>query len=200
MPDDLPQRKSIRLANYNDTQAGAYFVTICPHKRKPLFGHITGGAMHLSTHGRIVEDCWKAIPRHYPNAELDYFVVMPNHVHGILLLLNSSAGTACRAPTTANDNGPASPRRFGGALAGALASVIGSFKSAATRQVRQSSRTRGEPLWQRGYWEHIIRDERELAEVRRYIAENPLRWSFDRENPEAAEPEDDVPWEPERPA
>jgi REP-associated tyrosine transposase len=203
--DNLPQRRSIRLTNYNYTQAGAYYITICTEKRNPLFGHIRNGVMHHNACGRIVHDCWQAIPKHCPNVALDYFVVMPNHVHGILLLENS-AGTMYRAPTAAANgdrqattpHAPAAPRRFGNALAGSLAAMVGMYKAAVTRQINQSCRSPGGHLWQRNYWEHIIRDERELAEVRRYIAENPLRWSFDRENPEAAEPDDNLPWEPER--
>jgi REP element-mobilizing transposase RayT len=164
----------------------------------------------------MAHDCFLAIPEHYGQVELDYFVVMPNHVHGILVLfetpVGNGAGTMYRAPTNDNDNdndngngagmmyhaptvGDGPLRAFAAPVAGSLGSVVGKYKAAVTRQARRLRRDPRLAVWQPNYWEHIIRNDRELDEVRRYIDENPIRWSLDRENPEAVEPEDDLPWD-----
>ena len=114
---------------------------------------------------------WQDLPRHFPGIDLDAFVVMPNHVHGILIL--HGRGTACRAPTMA----------FGQPVPGSIATIVRSFKAAATRGVNLLRGTPGAPVWQRGYYEHIIRSSGELDRLRAYIETNPLRWALDRENP-----------------
>jgi len=113
---------------------------------------------------------------------------MPNHVHGIPPLSREDAGTADRAPTV--------PRRFGPLTPSSLATTIGAYKSGVTRRVHVLRGTPGKPVWQENYYERIIRDQRELEAIRRYIDENPLKWSIDRENPAASEPECAVPWKP----
>ncbi len=150
--------------------------------------------MRLSAEGEIAAACWRAIPEHFPNVRLDASVVMPNHVHGIVCILpddappsdagassgpsRGSRGTIYRAPT----------RRFGESHTGPLATVVGTFKAAVTREVNRQRGTPGAKLWQRNYWERVLRDERELLLTRRYIEENPLRWHLDRENPAAPGP------------
>ncbi len=132
---------------------------------------IVDGQMHLHAAGREAGQCWLQIPRHFPNVELDEFVVMPNHVHGILVL---SRGAACRAPTV---------ERFGQPVSGSLPTVIRSFKSAVTQRSNALHGTPGASVWQRNYYEHVIRDEASLQGMREYIANNPLQWALDRENP-----------------
>jgi putative transposase len=119
-----------------------------------MFGSIGSDVMHLNRIGRLVEGCWLETPAHFPQADIDAFVVMPNHVHAIVFL---------RARAT-----HASPLRLG--------TVVGSFKAA-------SSRLAGRQLWQRGYHDRVLRDESELEAAREYIANNPLCWALDRENP-----------------
>jgi len=185
---DLPSRRSIRYPGFDYRHPGAYFVTICTYQRRGLFGCVRDGIMQHTPCGRAAQECWQAIPEHFPQVTLDYFVVMPNHIHGILLLNCNGRGTACCAPTQPGG-------RFGEVNAGSLAVVIRSYKSAVTSQTRRLARDARLIVWQRNYYEHILRHERELAEVRTYIDRNPLQWQFDRENPDTVEAEDVLPWE-----
>jgi putative transposase len=166
--------RSIRLQGYDYAQAGAYFVTICTQNRECFFGEIVDGEMQLSEIGKVAEECWRAIPNHFSNVALDVFVVMPNHVHGVVMITTVGRGTACRAPTT---------DRFGHPVANSLPTVIRSFKSAVTRRISTLLNTTGISVWQRNYYEHVIRNEEELLSLRRYIVDNPLQWALDRENP-----------------
>ncbi len=194
-------RRSIRLAGYDYTGQGAYFVTLCTHEREPLFGQVVAGEMVLNEWGAIVQQCWQAIPHHFLHTRLDEFVVMPNHVHGIIWIVDdvgvgaSSSGVpgasgmgemvgathASPLPgvgRTASD-APCGPKR------GSIGAIVGSFKSAVTKRINEARGTPGAPLWQRNYYEHIIRNDRALALIRRYIRENPQRWHLDRYNPDA---------------
>lgn len=146
-----PERKSPRIRAYDYASADAYLVTACTRVRACLFGRVEQDEMLLGPLGRVVQEAWKAIPDHYPTVALDVFVVMPNHLHGIVWL--ARAGHAPPLPV-----------------------VIASFKAAA-------SRAAGEALWQRSFHDRVVRNESELQAFRRYIAENPLRWAMDRENP-----------------
>ncbi|MCR4439469.1 MAG: transposase [bacterium] len=177
---DRHHRRSIRLKGYDYTQPGAYFIPICAHERASLFGAVVGGEMVLNEYGRIVQTCWDAIPNHFPHAELDAFVVMQNHVHGMLWIVETDgarnrvrATHAWPLPRNARPSGPAS---------GALGAIVGSFKSAVTRRINALRGTPGPPVWQRNYHQHILRNEGALNTIRRYIAENPLRWHLDRYN------------------
>ncbi len=148
-------RRSIRLQGWDYATPGAYSVTICTDGKVHLFGNIIEGKMIQSDTGRMVESMWLALPEHYPGVRLDAFVVMPNHVHGILLL--SAEGRAWGPAPTLGD-------------------VVGRFKSLTTRLYARGK------LWQRSYYEHIIRNDEDLNHTRRYIAENVLRWPTDPEN------------------
>lgn len=185
--EELPNRHTLRYPGFDYRHPGAYFVTLCTHLRRSLFGHVQNGAMLRNACGQAAYDCWQAIPGHIPHVGLDYFVVMPNHLHGILLL-NSGTGTACCAPM-------ATRGCFGAMIAGSLAVIVRSYKSAVTSRIRSLAKDTSLIVWQRNYYEHILRNERELAEVRTYIDRNPLQWSFDRENPETSAADDDLPWE-----
>lgn len=138
----------------------------------PLFGEIRDSAVHLNYCGRTIEQAWLALPDHHSGVSLDVHVIMPNHFHGILRI---SEGTAGCAPTA--DIG----RSLGKLAAGTLPVIIRSFKSATTRMIRQSLDI--QHVWQRGYHEHVIRNESDLNLTRRYIAENPAKWTLDHENP-----------------
>ena len=172
-------RRSIRLKGYDYTQPGAYFVTICTHERAHLFGRVVDGEMVLNAWGEIVRDEWFRTADIRANVELyaDEFVVMPNHVHGIIWIVETGVGATRQvAPTTDRPRGPVS---------GSLGAIIGQYKSAVTRRINIQRNTPGGRVWQRNYYEHIIRTQRALHAIRRYIADNPRRWHLDRHNPTA---------------
>lgn len=159
-------RRSIRLTGYDYSQNGAYFVTICTNNRRFLFGDVIQDKMNLNPLGLIVEDCWQEIPMHFPNVLPDMlaWIVMPNHIHGIVIIDDGARhASPVQRPTT-------------------LGVIIGSFKSAVARKINILHRTPGAPVWQRNYYEHIIRDETEWKNILNYIETNPLRWSEDQEN------------------
>ncbi len=163
-------RRLLRLPEYDYSQAGAYFVTICVQGRECLLGEVMGGSIHLSDHGKLVRDCWHKLPHHYPNIELDAFVVMPNHVHGVVVLVGAGL------PRPYNDEIPSPPKQP------TLGQIIGYYKYQSTKKINVMWQAPGTRLWQRGYYEHIIRDEKSLSRIREYIVNNPLRWELDREN------------------
>ena len=165
---DKYHRRSIRLAGYDYGQAGAYFVTICTRDRACLFGSVTNGELRLNDAGTMVKTVWQDLPSHYPHVELDEFVVMPNHVHGTLMLCDEVGAGLKPAPTT---------RHHG------LPEIIRGFKTFSARRVNELRRTPGMQLWQRNYHEHVIRDEDSLNRLREYVVNNPAQWESDRENP-----------------
>ena len=170
-------RRSIRLAGHDYAGGGEYFVTLCVCDRRPLFGTVVNGRMALNEAGRIAAECWRAIPEHFPQAVLDEWVIMPDHMHGILRIQPDAApGRPSQAPA------------FARPIAGALGTILGAFKAATTRRIRMEmglactglacqAPTRQAPtIWQRNYYEIIIRDARALHNIRRYIRENPANW------------------------
>jgi putative transposase len=179
----LPRRRSIRLPTYDYAQGGAYFVTICAYRRRCLFGQVVGSEMRVNEMGAIVEEEWFRSPAIRPNVVLDAFVTMPNHVHGIVLH-DSGVGATGRSPVQ-----PSGPGR------GSLGAFVGSFKAAATRRLKALRDAPEGLLWQRNYYEHIIRDDKGLAAIREYIDNNPANWANDRENPDALKPSRSAVWE-----
>ena len=184
---ELHHRRSIRLQHYDYAQAGAYFVTICAQNRACLFGAISEGQMQANDHGKIVNECWNDLPDHYGQVILDEFVVMPNHVHGIIILTDNTvgAGSLVRAgfkpAPTMNDNdiqSRRSPKHHG------LPEIIRAFKTFSARRINQTRNTPGMSIWQRNYYEHVIRNEDDLNKVREYIIINPAGWDKDEENPD----------------
>ena len=133
--------------------------------------------MKLNEQGSIVEEIWKEIPEHFTNVTLDEFIVMPNHVHGILLLEETPdcKGTACRAPTV---------ELFSKPVKGSLPTIIRSFKSTSSNRINILDKRKGISIWQRNYYEHIIRNQDSLNRIRRYIQENPIKWSIDPKIPD----------------
>ncbi|MBM3596570.1 MAG: transposase [Alphaproteobacteria bacterium] len=178
MPRPLPRRRSLRLDGYDYKQAGAYFVTICTHGREFLLGAAAGGDIVLTDSGRIVQACWDDIPQHFPHADVDAVVVMPNHVHGILVI--GDVGARHGVPLRSSVR-----QGFAKPISGTLATIVRSFKSAATKRINELRRTPGAPVWQRNYYEHVIRNDAALVRIRDYIAANPAKWPEDRENPQA---------------
>jgi REP element-mobilizing transposase RayT len=179
-------RRSIRLKGYDYTQAGAYFVTIVARGRECLFGEIAAGEMQLNEWGRIVEHEWRQTATVRPNVTLDQFVVMPNHIHGIIILNDPDIVGATRrvAPTTPRVTPiPSVVPTPIGPQSGSIGAIIGQFKSIVTKRINATRQTPGAPVWQRNYYEHILRDEAALNRIRQYIGDNPRQWAEDENNP-----------------
>ena len=170
---DIRHRRSLRLKGYDYKQAGVYFVSMCTLNRTCFFGDIVNGEMMLNAEGQIVAEEWIKTAEIRNNIELDEWVVMPNHFHGILVI-NECRGTARRAPTV---------EQFGKPVSNSIPTIIRSFKSAVTKRINELRNSPGAKIWQRNYYEHIIRNEDELNCIREYITDNPLKWEFDKENP-----------------
>ena len=182
-------RRSIRLKGYDYTSPGAYFLTLCTHQRQCLFGGIVDGVMHLNAWGQIVERDWLAIPNHNSHVELDEFVVMPNHFHGILIIGCRGEAFASRSWMFPEDFGAnASPLRMdgmdgsepgrgdgrpNGTQPGSIGAIVQTFKSQTTRKINRINQSKGRTLWQRNYYGHIVRNENALHRIRTYIQMNP---------------------------
>jgi putative transposase len=158
----------MRLQHYDYAKTGAYFVTICTHNRACTFGEVTGSLMVQNMAGRMVESIWCVIPGHYSNVSIDAFVVMPNHVHGLLFITKDLVGARFIAPESIAPN---------------LGEVVRAFKARCSHAINKIH-GKGTPLWQRNYYEHVVRDEDDLMRIREYIENNPAQWALDEENPE----------------
>ena len=167
----IHHRRSIRLRGYDYSLAGAYFVTIVAWQREMLFGEIADGEMMLNEFGVIVDDEWKRTALVRLNVELGKYVIMPNHIHGILVFVNDDVGAT----------GPVAPTKT--LQSGSLGSVMAQFKSIVTKRINKLQNVFGCPVWQRNYYEHVIRNEREMDRITRYIESNPAQWMDDDENP-----------------
>ncbi len=189
MKKDLERyhRRSIRLRGYDYAQAGAYFVTICTRDSECLFGDVVDGEMHPNEFGRLAMDAWSALPDHFPSVILDAFVVMPNHPHGILNIDDRRGGeTVGEGGETPRQGGetPALPiARQGGETPPLLGQIVAYYKYDSTRQINLIRGCPGSKVWQRNYYEHIIRNDREWDAIRAYIIANPAQWSVDVDNP-----------------
>jgi putative transposase len=198
------RRRSIRLPGYDYAQPGVYFVTICTHDRECVLGEVVGGSASFSPFGEVADECWRDLPSHFPGLLLDRFAVMPNHVHGIIVLGGATHASPLRGDPRASPlrgdprastprvdpcadalrvDPHASPLPVGttahGPRSGSVAAIVGSLKSATTRRVNRVRGTPGAPFWQRGYYEHVIRDEGDLEKIRTYVAQNPISWELD---------------------
>jgi len=163
-------RRSIRLKGYDYTSAGGYFVTIVTYHRECLFGEIVNGGMQLSEYGKIADEYWRDIPNHFPNVKLGAYVVMPNHVHGIILI-HDGRDMRSHVPT----------ETFGKPVSGSLGTIVRQYKSSVTRTIIKRG---GESaIWQRNYYEHIIRNDDDHSRIHTYIDANPSMWADDEENP-----------------
>ena len=167
---DVHHRRSIRLKEYDYTQKGAYFITIVTYRREPLFGEIVDGVMQLNESGEIARREWFKTAELRPFVELyeDEFVVMPNHAHGILWM-NDDVGAERRS----------APTDMPHVTAGSLGAIVRAYKSAVTYAINAARQTRGMVVWQRNYYEHIIRNDADLNRIRNYIVNNPLKWADD---------------------
>jgi len=164
-------RTSPRIPSYDYATPGTYFVTACATAGHLRFGNVDNGEVRLNETGKVVAQCWEDIPAHFQTVVLDSYVVMPNHLHGLITL------------TDALDESPQDHARP------SLNTIVGSFKSAATRRVNVLRNTPGAKLWQRTYYDHAIRTESGLARIREYITDNPAKWELDEENPDGIRPQ-----------
>jgi REP element-mobilizing transposase RayT len=167
-----PQRHALRLPNYDYSQAGAYFITICTHRRLPLLGTIREGVVTLSAAGRIVEEEWLRTPSLRSHVTLDAYVIMPNHIHGILFLQQTA--------TEDRINRVEAGRQSFACPSHTIGAIVRGFKGASTSRIRKLSPRENVQVWQREYYDHVIRDERDLDRIREYIQNNPLKWELDR--------------------
>src|SRR5258706_7929796 len=174
---DGKHRRSIRLQHYDYASAGAYFITVVTQDRECLFGDIVDGKIRLNVWGQIVHEEWEKSAQIRQEIELDAFVVMPNHIHGIVVITLETGRATGRSPL---QSGPAK-RSLGAFVAG--------FKSVVTKRINMTRGLPSIPVWQRNYFEHVIRNEDSLNRIRDYILANPTQWEFDRENPVALKPE-----------
>ncbi len=167
------RKNSLRLRGYDYSSVGAYFVTIVAWQREMLFGKIVGREVVLNEMGEIVRDEWERTPTVRPYVELGAYVVMPNHLHGILIFneIDTVGATQRVSPTQTT------------LQSGSLGAVIGQFKSIATKRINTLHNSPGVPVWQRNYHDRIIRNEREMSRIWDYIDANPARWDDDDENP-----------------
>ena len=175
------QRRPARLRDHDYRRGATYFVTVCTYGRECLFGEIEDGVMRLNVCGEAALDSWQTVPQHRAGVSLDASVVMPNHLHGIVVMpgqdhVDESEDRFGMEPTT----------RQGGARHGSLGVIVGSFKAAATKQINAIRETAGAPVWQRGYYEHIIADAKEMERIRAYILANPANWTEDENYPVVA--------------
>jgi len=182
-------RQSIRLKNYNYAANGYYFVTICTQGKQCFFGNVVGGKMQLSTVGKIAHQYWSETPQHSQHTYLDEFIIMPNHVHGIIIIDNPNSRVVPWNDPTCTDvtcnvrteNGEWDLSQTMSQLSpksGTLSVIIRSYKSSVTRWCRQH----GDDIfqWQSRFYENIIRDDKSLNNIRRYIINNPAKWTEDR--------------------
>ena len=175
-------RRSIRLKGYDYSQAGAYFITLCTHNREWLFGGIVEEIMRLNPYGEIAATCWRSLGQHFDNCDLSEWVVMPNHLHGIIVLSDPGKGEASpdeRLRKSRMLTADASPL-FNGTQPGSVGAIVQNYKSIATRKINAQRHTPGLPVWQRNYYEHIIRNEKSHYDIATYIVNNPAQWEMDK--------------------
>lgn len=196
---DIHHRCSIRLRDFDYSQAGLYFVTICTQGRHHLYGDIEGGTVKLTAAGEMVRTVWEEIPVYYAGIDIDQFVIMPNHFHGIIIVVGAGP-RAC--PDGIGHPHIGHPSQIGHPQGGAptdgidgissksgysLSDVVHRFKTMTTKKYVDGVKLHGwqrfdGKLWQRNYWEHIIRNEQELSRIRQYIENNPSQWEYDKLN------------------
>jgi len=158
-----PKRKRNRLQEYDYSNSGFYFITICIRNRNNFFCSIKNGNNILNDFGKIVEKRWKDLPSHYKNCELDFFIIMPDHIHGIVMV-NNSLDTESKNHS--------------------LSEIIRGFKTFSSKEINQVTRNEAKFQWQKSFYDRIIRNEKELYEIRKYIEQNPTKWDIEKNNPE----------------
>jgi putative transposase len=188
-----------RLQNRNYSSDGGYYVTICTKGRDNIFGKIEQGKMLLNENGRITEQCWFDLPNHYPNLILDAFVIMPNHVHCIMIIDNSNepvlpgnvnghvsvdgdnivVETGLKPVSTKQQQQQQQHHHQSSKPPHGIFEFVRAFKTFSSRRINELDNTPGKSRWQSRYWDHIIRNEQELFRIRQYIYDNPATWEKD---------------------
>ena len=191
---DFHHRRSIRLRDYDYSRAGAYFVTSCAFQRECLFGEVVDGEMRLNDAGRLVTTICDSLPQRYPGLEVDAFVVMPNHIHGIVVI-HDPVGAIHESPIFESDMKTGASRERAirespqqGRRTMTLSKVVGYLKMNTAKGINQARDNPGVPVWQRDYFERVIRDDRELDGIRQYIVDNPAKWGEDENHPARQSP------------
>jgi len=169
--DKKYHRRSIRLKGYDYSSLGGYFVTICAKNRRCLFGNIMNDRMVLNDAGMAAERCLRQIPEHYPDAIIGEHIIMPNHVH-IIIMINNNVG--------ANNYSPLQKEKRSCGTSRTIGAIIRGYKIGVTKWMRKNMHIHD--VWQRNYYEHIIRNDQELNLFREYIVNNPKKWDLDSEN------------------
>jgi len=183
------RRGSTRIRGYDYSAPGAYFVTLCARGKECVFGEVVDGEARLNETGTIIEVEWFRSADIRQEIALDAFIVMPNHLHGIVIINPKRVGAHGSAPSQdslsggvgAHGRAPLQRRSC------SLGSFVAGFKASATKRINDVRGTPGRAVWQRNYYEHVIRGDDDLARIRTYITENPLRWELDEENPRRRE-------------
>lgn len=187
-------RSSIRLKGYDYSGEGLYFVTICTQERERVLGEIKDGRMVLSGFGEIAKRCWEEIPGHFENVGLDEYIIMPNHVHGVILLqevprrdeVTSSLQVASplQVPSFHTWVSETESQRLIINRSPTLGQIVAFYKYRSTKLINVTRNVPGTRFWQRNYYEHIIRDDNDLDRIRKYINDNVAKWSEEKDNPE----------------
>lgn len=175
-------RRSIRLKGYDYSEPGIYYVTLTAHERTEIFGHLSAGQVQLNSLGEIVLDEWLRTPKVRPEVELDEFIIMPDHLHGIIVICEERNGVtgSLKKLVGANCDSPQRETPFR-SPSRTLGAIIRGFKGATTKRINEARSKPGEKVWQRNYYEHVVRDEKDLSRIQRYIRENPVRFAEVRE-------------------
>jgi REP element-mobilizing transposase RayT len=184
---NIYHRRSIRIPSYDYSQDGWYFVTICTQNRKCMFGEMVKNQMRLNNAGFMVKTWWQKVTNKFPLVQTDEYVVMPNHFHGIINIVGATPcgrPDVCGPPISGNTDNELGQSR---GIAPTLADIVNWFKTMTTNEyIRGVKEKYWIPfpgrLWQRNYYEHVIRNEDELNRFRHYIADNPANWQTDEEN------------------
>ena len=166
------RRNSLRHPNHSYTQPGAYFITICAYKGMPVFGHIVDDGMELNALGRIAQRVWLELPSRHTYITVDPFVIMPNHVHALIWIQAEVAEGS-------------TAREYGKPVAASIPTLVNAYKGSVTKMADNAGLVKGPALWQRNFYDRIVRSERELVNVQEYIRTNPARWQQDQLHPDA---------------
>jgi 2-C-methyl-D-erythritol 2,4-cyclodiphosphate synthase len=180
---DRHHRQSIRLPGYDYSQPGTYFLTLCAHNRECLFGEVMAGEMRRNSIGELVAEEWVKSATMRSELRLDQWIVMPNHLHGIVSISGVMTLERERAHARAPLQGSSGAHRPPPRKAQSISSFVAGFKSAVTSRVNRHRNTPQSPVWQSNFFEHVVRSDRALQAIREYIVVNPQRWGSDRENP-----------------
>ncbi|HYF98069.1 MAG TPA: transposase, partial [Coxiellaceae bacterium] len=161
--------KSLRLPSWNYSANGFYFLTLCTHNRHHSLGEIINGQLQKTKAAILVENCWLSLNGHYGNCYLDEFIIMPNHLHGLIFIEQEETSELAHQLTT--------QRR-----SMLIPKMVGRFKMQSTKLINEAQKTPGKKFWQSDYYDRVVRNEDELNNIREYIHDNPMAWEYDRFN------------------